>query len=373
MTSSDDGRLAALWRDLQSAGGLAVCRLLQSASSAAAPGSSVHAAAALDACWERLHTGDWKAVSLAWRDAYTLAALLKCELAETRAERIELLDLAALVGGNLFRPELDAMLGNELDVDEQGGAKRARLDQGPVLGEGELLTGDGAVALPPGAGAGGIPRAHMPSLEAFATQHMAPPGQPVLVTGLLDDWPAMWLWRRVEYLVALAGERTVPVELGEHYLSAGWQQQLMTVRRFLDEHVLRPRPRDGGAVGYLAQHPLFEQVPALANDIMTPDYCTLGRCGSARSCNAWLGPAGTVTPLHTDPEHNLLCQVVGIKHVRLYSPACTARLYPHTEGHVTNSSQVDVRRVDAGLYPLFGGAPFTDVDLAPGEVRARRS
>ncbi len=28
--------------------------------------------------------------------------------------------------------------------------------------------------------------------------------------------------------------------------------------------------------GYLAQHPLFEQIPALAADIREPDYCVLG-------------------------------------------------------------------------------------------------
>jgi hypothetical protein len=49
--------------------------------------------------------------------------------------------------------------------------------------------------------------------------------------------------------------------------------------------------------------------------------------------------AAQVTPLHTDPHHNLLAQVVGVKYVRLYPPAAAAMLCPFREGLTTNSSQ----------------------------------
>lgn len=74
--------------------------------------------------------------------------------------------------------------------------------------------------------------------------------------------------------------------------------------------------------GYLAQHELFDQIPPLRRDIMTPDYCALLLAdeeddGGAESVatNAWFGPGGTVSPLHNDPFHNLLAQVVGSKRV----------------------------------------------------------
>lgn len=90
------------------------------------------------------------------------------------------------------------------------------------------------------------------------------------------------------------------------------------------------QPRD--TVAYLAQHQLFLQLPQLRNDVLVPDHCYTAAPRhptdpaqdqpelEAPLLNAWLGPPGTITPLHTDPYHNLLAQVVGRKYVRLYAP-----------------------------------------------------
>ena len=95
--------------------------------------------------------------------------------------------------------------------------------------------------------------------------------------------------------------------------------------------------------------------------------------------NGWFGPAGTVTPCHHDPKHNLLCQAVGRKYVRLWpadtqqedDPAWTAEgsaLYPHETGMHTNSSRVDVRAPDLNAFPRFGSAPYFECVLEPGEM-----
>lgn len=129
--------------------------------------------------------------------------------------------------------------------------------------------------------------------------------------------------------------------------------------------------------GYLAQHALFEQIPALLRDIDLPDYCALSQDsdseeGGVKAVNAWLGPEGTVSPLHSDPHHNLLSQAVGRKYVRLYAPAQAPALYPYEEPKMSNSSRVDLRRSPAQLaaegFPLFPAAPYEDCVLTPGEM-----
>lgn len=63
----------------------------------------------------------------------------------------------------------------------------------------------------------------------------------------------------MNYLKKVAGARTVPIELGAHYVHPTWSQKLMTVGEFIEAYIV-PQMGEDTTVGYLAQHPLFEQV-----------------------------------------------------------------------------------------------------------------
>ena len=55
---------------------------------------------------------------------------------------------------------------------------------------------------------------------------------------------------------------------------------------------------------YLAQHPLFDQIPQLKADFHEPEYCCLGE-GEMQAVNAWFGPASTVSCLIATKENGL--------------------------------------------------------------------
>lgn len=63
-----------------------------------------------------------------------------------------------------------------------------------------------------------------------------------------------------------------------------------------------------------------QQVPELARDIATPDYCAA--TGELRAVNAWLGPAGTVlaplrcTRVQGQALHGVCVEFQVSKHLR---------------------------------------------------------
>lgn len=88
----------------------------------------------------------------------------------------------------------------------------------------------------------------------------------------------------------------------------------MPLQDFIRDYILYPQE---GSIGYLAQHDLFSQIPQLREDILPePDYCAVlpeDECNGNILSQIWFGPIGTYSPLHHDPYHNLLVQIVGIK------------------------------------------------------------
>ncbi|KAL8381254.1 hypothetical protein RB595_005504 [Gaeumannomyces hyphopodioides] len=261
-----------------------------------------------------------------------------------------------------------------------------------------------------------IPRLPM---VAFQTYMDRPPNpslgpEPLVITGLTDGWPARTTrpWSKPAYLVSqtLRGRRLVPVEIGRSYVDDGWGQKILPFADFLRTYIDTTATRaeagtDGNdstnngsrsatspdeqhvPVAYLAQHQLFSQLPRLREDIRIPDYCYtappspppslfLGPDGGAEArqppaeldepmLNAWLGPPGTITPLHTDPYHNMLAQVVGRKYVRLYAPHHTPRMAARgREAGVDmgNTSALDVGALEGWDAPAGAGEEGDDDD-----------
>ncbi|EMD00357.1 hypothetical protein BAUCODRAFT_61056 [Baudoinia panamericana UAMH 10762] len=352
----------------------------------------------LDLTYEKLHSFSYSKVPSQWRRLYEEASLYRASELVVEATLdgdvwldavVRILDTGIILAGAPGRgPVFRRIFGQleQLVTPDLGHDIPATFDVVP-----QRAVDSGSA----------VPRAvHVLDLEGFQ-KWLGKGAGPLIVPGAMGHWPASQLWHDPNYLLrrTLGGRRLVPVEIGESYTSEGWSQRLMTIREYMRAFLLPSEPAE---VGYLAQYDLFAQIPALRNDIVVPDYCyaateldedSLRTSGLGNAepldeplLNAWLGPKGTKTPLHTDPYHNILCQVVGYKYIRLYAPSQTPNVYPRglDENGISmeNTSHVDVSvfraslsescelDVEGGLrklFPLFEKAKYVEAVLAPGE------
>jgi hypothetical protein len=217
------------------------------------------------------------------------------------------------------------------------------------------------------------------SVQEFIERYMNC-DKPVIITNAINSWPASRYWKNIDYLKKRATGRLVPIEItskedaGRSFMASSWSHQFMNMEDYIEKYV------SGESVdhGYLAQHPMFDQIPLLRDDIKVPKYCSArtkldieapedAEFAHEPLISAWFGGSGTVSPIHNDPYHNTLAQVFGKKYLRIYSTEVTHRLYPLLN-HLGHNSQVDVDRPDYSIFPEFRDTPCWQGILSDGEL-----
>lgn len=170
----------------------------------------------------------------------------------------------------------------------------------------------------------------------------------------MNDWPAIDKWKSYLEMKSKISDPSlhVPVEVGGDYMSSNMRIVDMNFHKLLDifhdrQSVIESsnpsssQTKNSSKYMYIAQYDL-SNIPDLVPDAVIPTIVTqLTNADRIYAVKFWLGgPDGTSSPCHFDPYNNMLCQVLGTKHVLLFPPKEKPFLYPYHNTTQRNTSQI---------------------------------
>ena len=206
------------------------------------------------------------------------------------------------------------------------------------------------------------------SSETFLERYYAV-NRPVILKGEMADWPALTRWtpdylkaaigaRQVEFQDDRAGDETFELNKDAHRRQAPFDVFL--------ERILQA---DSGNNTYLTAYNSAVNAEALSGLHADCGYLDkfLDRNAAGAHGMMWIGPAGTVTPLHHDLTNNFIAQMTGRKRIRMAPAAEVGKLYNHQ--HVFSEiPDLEDPIIDLGRHPRLGALRSYDVLLEPGEI-----
>jgi hypothetical protein len=199
-----------------------------------------------------------------------------------------------------------------------------------------------------------VPRLGM--LDAAAFRARAAAGLPFLITGIVERWPLSALTPQA--LRERYSHLPVRARVGDYINTAfapDRAMQDMSMLEYLEllaagTHDLPP---------YLGNLELRE----LNRLCHWPTY--FDKMGPPRF---WLGPAGTVTPLHCDYDDNIFAQIWGSKRIFLAPPHHDEFLYPREANAILFGSPFDPEAPDFETFPLARQASTIECIVNPGDM-----
>lgn len=199
-----------------------------------------------------------------------------------------------------------------------------------------------------------VPR--LGKLDAAAFRARAAQGLPFLITGIVNRWPLSALTPQI--LRDRFSGLQVRARIGDYINTAfapDRAMQDMSMLEYLElvdsgMHDLPP---------YLGNLELRE----LNSMCHWPTY--FGKMGPPRF---WIGPAGTVTPLHCDYDDNIFAQIWGTKRIFLSPPHHDEFLYPSEANAILFGSPFDPEAPDFDSFPLARQATMIECIVNPGDL-----
>lgn len=191
------------------------------------------------------------------------------------------------------------------------------------------------------------------------------PSRPVVIEGAIAGWPALAKWSP-DYLAATVGPAPVEYQGGragaaDFELAKDAHKRTMAFDAFIAMITKADAPGNDAYITAYNNHRNTRAFAPLMADVRPVDAYLGPEPGMA-----WIGPAGTFTPLHFDLTNNMLIQVTGRKHVRMVPPAHSQYMYNHRHVFSAVHDLDDPARVAA--HPLVGKATVYDVVLEPGDM-----
>jgi len=199
-----------------------------------------------------------------------------------------------------------------------------------------------------------VPRMGMPDTAAFRAH--AAQGLPFVITGLVNRWPLSAL--NTQTLRESFGGLQVRARVGDYVNTAFAPDRAMLDMSML-EYLELVSTGTQDLPPYLGNLELRE----LNRMCHWPAY--FSKMGPPRF---WLGPSGTVTPLHCDYDDNIFAQIWGTKRIFLSPPHHDEFLYPKEANAILFGSPFNPEMPDFVKFPLASQASMIECIVNPGEL-----
>lgn len=199
-----------------------------------------------------------------------------------------------------------------------------------------------------------LPR--LPLLDAAAFHARAAQGLPFLMPGAASRWPLCALTPQA--LRERFGALPVRARVGDYVGTAFAPDRAMQDMSMLDY-------LDLAAAGTQGLPPYVGNLELRALNRYCHWPAFFRKPGPPRF---WLGPAGTVTPLHCDYDDNVFVQIWGRKRIFLAPPHHDAYLYTKEANALLFGSPFDPEAPDYARFPLARQAALVECVVVPGDM-----